>query len=163
MVGGMVLSILWLVTLCVILAFLCGQVVRLIYHLIKLNQQAKQHMLDVKNRTEEKYNKYISLTPQELDDRLINIFALQLELSAVSDISEKDPDAPGLLYGHALEGMMRFIGNHSIDAIDYYYGEDYISKWCEMHYRILENRGVLSKIITRQVYADAIARELRSM
>lgn len=163
MIGGLTLAIFWLIIVTTILASLCIQVVKLIYHLISLNKQAKQHLLDVKKRTEEKYNKYIALTPAEFDERLIKIFSTQLELCAVSDVSEKDPDATGVLYAHALEGVMRFIGTRSIDAIDYYYGTDYISRWCEVHYRILENRGILSKVITRQIYSDTIARELRSI
>ena len=78
MIGGLTLAIFWLIIVTIILASLCIQVVKLIYHLISLNKQAKQHMLDVKKRTEEKYNKYISLTPAEFDERLIKIFAIQL-------------------------------------------------------------------------------------
>lgn len=126
----------------------------------KYRNDAKKYAEKMKARTDAKYNKYIALTPQELDERLGVLFAAQLELCSVSAVAETDPEAIGKLYALAVAGLLNYIGPESIAAIEYYYGSNYVVRWCELKYKLLENRGILSKIIDKEMYLDKIAKEL---
>ena len=39
-------------------------------------------------------------------------------------------------------------------------GKDYVIKWCELAYALIENKGLLSKLIDKDAYADEIEKFL---
>ena len=104
----------------------------------------------VEKRTREKYNKIALLEPPQLITYLTSIFSKMLELSAVTHISDKDHGAAEKLYGYALAETIAYLGKDTLDAIDYYYGKDFIYRWSYSSYRLAETRGYISRIITKE-------------
>lgn len=96
-----------------------------------------------------KHLKIVTLSPKELDSYMATIFGYCLELSSIERVAEKDPDAPVRLYGNTLNSFMEYLGEENIKALDYHYGTGYLERWAQMRYRLLENRGQLSKIINK--------------
>lgn len=117
-------------------------------------KEAEAYVLAKKQQNDMQYKKIISLTPKELDEYLGIVFGYFLEVNTVSRVSEKDPDASVKLYANTLSSMMSYIGEENIEALDYYYGSDYLSKWCELRYALLENRRILSPIINKTYSFD---------
>lgn len=153
------LSITLLVLIIMFICFL-QMSIRLAHKMIELKKSINKYAELQKKRIDQSFNKFITLSPDELDKRLSTIFADQLELASATSVSEKDPNASVILYAKAFEGSIIFLGQKTIDAINYYYGDNYVIKWFETAYKILENRGLVSKIIQKEIYADVIRKEL---
>lgn len=156
----LIVPAIWICALLLILILLSWGAVKIFLSMIDMKKKLKKYVQLIKERTNMQYNKYIALSPQDLNSLLCTIFAAQLELSSTTQISELDPDRAAKLYLHATEGMIAYIGKESIDAINYYYGKDYIFRWCEMKYRLLENHGVIKRVIAKEMYSEAITKEL---
>ena len=156
----LIVPAIWICILLAILILLSWGVVKVFLSMVELKKKLKKYVQLMKHRTDMQYNKYIALSPQDLNNLLCSIFAAQLELSSTTQISELDPDRAAKLYLHATEGTGAYIGKESIDAINYYYGKDYIFRWCEMKYRLLENHGVIKKVIAKEIYSETITKEL---
>lgn len=144
----------WECILLICTIWLCNINIKLFKAAKKKKKDADTYAANIKLRTDEKYNKYISLTPDELDKRLATIFSAMLELSSVIYVSEKDPSRAEILYTKATERLLIYLGNDTINAIEYYYGKGYVVRWCELQYQLLENHGELSKILEKQVYTN---------
>ena len=149
-------AVCWLFIGVVFFILLCGLNIKLFYHLIQLNIDAREHVKMIKERTAKQYNKFIGLSPDELDQFLAKIYSFELELAAVSNISEKDPSAEEKVYETAKEAVLDYLGSETISAIDYYYGTGYVIRWCELRFRYLENTGILKQIIDKNANARTI-------
>lgn len=129
-------------------------------HISKKNYEAAIASLNVeKTKVSEenvvKNKKLITMSPKELDDYLGMTFGYFLELNAASYVSERDPDAAIKLYSKCLVDIFEYIGEDGVSALDTYYGQGYLEKWCHVRYSLLENRRVLSRIINRTYQYDA--------
>lgn len=156
MFGQIILLTIWLLFGIFIVLWLIRASCKLFWYAYKTKTKAEDYAKKIKTRTDNKYNKYISLTPSELDARLSVIFSQQLELISLTKISEKDPDAAPLLYALAVERVIVYLGPETIEAINYYYGEGYVIRYCETMYKLLENRGIITNIIEKRITSDKI-------
>lgn len=151
------ITLILLISFFIVLDYL---LLRLLIGIINIKKVINKYALMQKMKIDQSLNKYISLSPEELNNILIDIFSYQLEVVSASDVSESDPNASIILYTRAVEKMILFLGTDSVKAIEQYYGTNYVIQWCEMMYKILENRGLIAKIISKSVYAEGIKREL---
>lgn len=158
--ASLVVVITWCLVLTIVLTIALRQTLIFRKYAKFSAEKAKKYEQQRKKEIDEKYNMYISLTPDELDHRLVRIFSRSLELASVTFVSKNDPDAAPKLYAKAVEKTLVFIGDESIAAIDRYYGKDYVIKWCELAYALIENKGLLSKLIDKDAYADEIEKFL---
>lgn len=142
--------------LCVCLGWVLIQSRKLFKYAITKVEDAKKEADSIKKRTEEKYNKYAAMSVEELDNVLMLLFASHLETASLTDVAENDPNAAIKLYEKAVEQLTIYLSEDTISAIDYYYGKNYISKWCKLHFQLLENHGVISRIISKDIYAGGI-------
>lgn len=161
------MSELWLVPLVIwlligIVAFIVIDImdVKLCKHLIRMNRNAKKKIELIEKRTAEKYNKLAAMSQPELDSYLTKTYSVVLEITCATLISGNDPDAMDKLYGNSLIRMLEYIGQESIDALDYYYGKGYVDKWCELRYAFLENSGVIHTLIDRVATSTTVAHAL---
>lgn len=122
----------------------------------KTLEQAKR----IDKLTQDKFNKIATLSIEEFDAYMSKLFSICMELSSVEKVSDKDPIAPEVLYAETLKRLMVYLGPETLHAIDYYYGENYLSRWCETRYTLLNNRGYIAKVVTRDIYADSITTAL---
>lgn len=119
-------------------------------------KEAETYVADVKKRTDMQYKKLIQLSPKDLDEYLGLIFSYYLELNSESRVSEKDPAVVTKLYATILNSMLEYLGDDVVEALDYYYGEEFVEKWCQLRYLILENRRTLSKVINKSYNFAAV-------
>ena len=119
-------------------------------------KEAEAYAVDIKKKTDMQYKKLIQLSPKELDDYLGMIFGYFLELNAESRVSERDHEVVTKLYASTLSSMLEYLGEDVIEAFDYYYGKEYIEKWCQLRYLLLENRRTLSKVINKTYDYNAV-------
>ena len=145
--GGALTVCIWGLFLSIVLGILIYLNIHLLYYLIKRNKLAKDHIRMVKLETERKFNKIATLPPDELDAYLSKIFAMTVARAFDTDVSDKDPDVASKLYFKTSERLVNYLGPETIDAIEYYYGKEYIIRWCEMHYMYLTRNGTIAKLI----------------
>ena len=119
-------------------------------------KEANSYVAKIKQQTDMQYKKVIQFTPKELDEYLGLIFGYFLELNSEARVSEKDPDANVKLYAHTLSSMLEYLGDESVQALDYYYGSSYVEKWCQLRFMLLENRRIASKIINKEYDFTAV-------
>lgn len=144
------------VGLCVCLAWVLIKSGKLFKLALDKVKAAKEEAEAIRIRTEEKYNKYASMPIEELDGVLMTLFACHLETASLTDVSENDPGAALSLYSVASENLLEYLGQETVDAIDYYYGKNYIVRWCELRYQLLENHGIVSRAVRKEIYAKGI-------
>ena len=96
-------------------------------------------------------NKIAELPPDELSAYLNNIFFQQLELVADSKISTMDHAALEKLYGRSLVELINYLGEDTIDAIDSYYGNDYVQKYTKLIFEVMEKRNYLTLLLDQRV------------
>lgn len=145
--GGITILCIWTAILLVILGTLIYANIKLFYYLVQRNKLAKAHILMVKTETERKYNKIATMPPNDLEAYLSKIFAISVARASDTDVSDNDPDAASKLFFKTSERLINYLGPETVEAIEYYYGKDYIIRWCEMNYMNLTRNGVLAKII----------------
>lgn len=116
-----------------------------------VNEQAEQ----IKKYTSMEQNKYASMTLSELEPVLQSLYSQQLSIISAQLISENDPNARDILYAKSLEAMITYLGPETIEALDYYYGKNFITRWCETKYFLLENAAVISEIIDNKTIRSA--------
>lgn len=95
-------------------------------------------------------NKIANMSPDELDKYLSMMFGNCLEIVSTAKISERDPDGDVKLYAGTLEQLTNYLGEDTVRALDFYYGEGYLERWCQMRYNLLNIRGQLYPIINKQ-------------
>lgn len=115
----------------------------------------------LEKRLQNKYNRIATLEPKDLGAFLTKAYAQSLELAAIANTSENDPDAQEVLSVAALATLRKYLGEDTVEAIDYYYGSDYLGRWTMQVFRLLENRGVLPTIIKQELTAEGIMSRLK--
>lgn len=131
-------------------------------HARRIKQKAINMAKLVDKRTQNKVNRVISLSANEFENYLFRVYSSMLEVVSAKDVSDKDPNAITILYAKSLEAMITYLGSETVEAIDYYYGKDYLFRWCELRFKLLENRGTLPNIIAKRASADSIENETLS-
>ena len=60
--------------------------------------------------------------------------------------------------------LQEFVGHDTMEALRYYYGgtesdaTDVLSRWCIVHYRLLDSRGMIDRIINNEARAEELDR-----
>lgn len=161
--GGLIVGYIWLGILFIVLVGLNYCSVKFLLQTKKMKADAIKALQRNEKKLQDKYNQIASLPPVELDRYLSNMFAKCLELNSAAYVSDNDHEAREKLYARATADMLAYLGTETIDAINYRYGTDYIYRWCEINYKLLENRGTLVSIINKTTYAETIANGLTGM
>lgn len=161
MIAGGVTLIIWgaMFLIMAIVVFIAACV---FLHVAKEHQEeAEKFVRAIETRTRKEYNKIATLSVKELHDFLITIFAKSLELVSYKDVSKHDPDGTVTLYSLALNEFLEMLGPTTISAVEYYYGEGYLTRWALMSYKLLEKRGVVTGVIDhKETQSGTIARAL---
>lgn len=121
---------------------------------------AEELVKKVEIRTRKEYNKIACLSPKELSSFLTVVFSRRLILVSEQEISEKQMNAHEELYARALAGTLEYLGQETVDAIEYYYGTNYIERWCHEAYLALEHDSIASSIINKERSVESVARRL---
>ena len=98
--------------------------------------------------------KIANQSPMELETYLAVKFSRCMEIEAITRISDVDPDRSTKLFAAALARLTDLLGADTIEAIEYYYGAGYINRFCEIGYRIMDQRGAINRLLTRSGTAD---------
>lgn len=147
MLGGTITLFLWSVFAFIISIVLLVFMIRFMRSARKYNAEAEEMVKVVEVRLKRQHNRIATMAPRDLEDYLIGIFAQSLELASYQTVSKVDPDGEITLYATAMPIMIKKLGSETIEALDYYYGANYISRWSLMAYEMLEKRGVINTVI----------------
>lgn len=161
--GGLIVGYIWIAILFTISMILLGLSIKVWKQTKAIKNKTISAMAANEKKLQEKYNQIASLPPKELDAYLAVIFAKHLELNSASYVSSNDYEAKNKLFLRASADTVLFLGEGTIDAINYRYGNDYVYHWCEMTYKMLENRGLLTSIINQTMYSEAITNNINNM
>lgn len=112
-----------------------------------LAKKASDHVKQVEIETKMQHNKIATCTVDQFFQYLSDQFAKILEIEAKKYISNKDYGGAEKLYAHALSSFVAYLGNDTVTAIDYYYGEGFLENWASYSYQLMESRGYISRII----------------
>ena len=157
----LIVPCIWICLLLIALILLIGANIKLAYNLIDLNKKAKKFAEMVVKRTQNKVSKIGSLSPTELDEYLSKLYSGFLITVTEISISEKDPYADGKLYAASVQAMLDFLGPETLRAIEYYYGEGYVIRWCEFRYKWLDNQGLLTQIINKSAKIESVEKAFK--
>lgn len=122
----------------------------------KIKKKTMLQMKKLDKDVQNKYNRIALLSIGEFDNYMTKVFSMCMELASAESISDKDPDAAVKLYARTLERVITYLGPETIRALDYFYGKDYLVRWCELRYNMLNSRRYLPKIISKTLYAEGI-------
>ena len=125
------------------------------------HDQQKALLVEAEKRVRMQYNKIASLSPNRLITYLGGIFSRFLELSGELG-SRADRDVIERLHANALAETLNYLGPETIEAIEYYYGEEYVEKWADLAMRILEKRRELGNVVDGSTRYEDIERILAS-
>ena len=91
-------------------------------------------------------NQFASLSPNELNQELSRVWTNIITAEIIENISEKDSHGEEELY---LRGMQRFLEyfSGSMDAINIRYGNDYLIKWFDLHFDVMQAEGAITRLI----------------
>lgn len=137
MIGFAATLIVWLIVAIVLNIILTGILIGFIRSMKFQKKLLIDHIKRVEIETKMKYNKLASLDLAELNDYIATIFAEQIYVSTISLVSENDPKAKEYLYETSLNQTLSYFSEDTVKAIEFYYGEKYITRWCEIHYKML--------------------------
>lgn len=123
-------------------------------------KKAEDVVRTVEIRVKKEHNKFATLSQDELNSVLMVLFARKLVLSSDQEISEKETDAHEKLLAHAQSAVIEFLGEETVSAIEYYYGKNYIHRWCHEAYLVLEHDRIASSIIKKERDVKSVARHI---
>lgn len=123
-------------------------------------KDAKEQMNNAQAILRTLSNKYALMSPRELEAWLTTLFSQQIALASHTAVAEKNPDAVTILYYKSLERMIAYMGDDAIAALDMCYGDNYLVRWCELHFAMLDDAGIMGEIIEKEINSRAIAREM---
>lgn len=155
----------YVMLLCLMVALVCSGYLFLlsvkILAMSKLyySRTKKKCALQVKKIQDENC-KLVSMSVQDFNNYLLEVFAKVLVISSSTNVSEKDPNAKEVLYAYALVGFMDCFSDVR-ESINYYYGESYLEKWFNLHYRLLEEQYVISKVVDKGITWNGITNALK--
>jgi len=151
----------WTFATLIILLILCWITVKVFWVGVQVKKRAEKYAETIKLRTDRQYNKYASLTIMELEPILRAAYSQQLALASALAVTIKDPNAVDLLYTKSVDGLLVYLGQETIDALNYYYGDGFILRWCETQFKLLENEGIISEIIAKTIKSAQIERTMK--
>lgn len=126
----------------------------------KMYHDTKRAMLiEAEQRVKLQYNKIATMTPNQLTVYLGGIFSRYLELNGELN-SEHDNTILERLFTQTQADLLEYLGQDTVNAIEYYYGSGYIEKWCQLAYFLLEKRKRLSGIVQGSATYGDIERTL---
>lgn len=136
---------LWLISLvCIGLAYL---LIQGIVYVKKRYKEIDNYRNTVQHAVQIEYNKIATMKPEDLDIWLDKIFTSCIKMSIAAHYTPKDPINGETVYAYALADMVNYIGPTTEEAINFFYGTDYIYRWCELQYKLMDQTGALSKLI----------------
>ncbi|MCM1230270.1 MAG: hypothetical protein NC489_09055 [Ruminococcus flavefaciens] len=161
MLGGSITLLVWsgifLAMTITVSIFAC----RFLLSARKTRQEAEKMIKLTEQRLQKQYNRIATLPYDEFQQYMISSFAKSLEIVSYREVSKSDPDGTVTLYTLAVAEMIEYMGLETVDAIEYYYGKDYIHRWTLLSYELLEKRGVITNVIeNKAVRADAVSKSL---
>ena len=109
-------------------------------------KRAKKIVELINRKTKAEFNKIACLPVRELDAYLGGVYTNMLLISSMKDYTPTDPNGAVILYAKSLEAMLVYLGQETVHAIEYYYGEGFIERWCEVRFKILNQNGTLANI-----------------
>lgn len=131
----------------IFVGFLGYYLVRLIIINKKKYNEIDNYRKSVMNSVQMEYNKIGTMKPEELDTWLDEIFTSCLKLSIAGHYTPKDPINGETVYAYAIKSLITYIGKTTEESINFFYGKDYIYRWCELRYNLMSQTGALSKLI----------------
>ena len=91
-------------------------------------------------------NAIATLPPDALDTYLSNVFMNVILIEIKANISTIDSNSTDELYLRAMVSFMDYLSG-VIGAVESRYGEDYLIKWFELKFKVLELNKVISNLI----------------
>ena len=118
----------------------------------KLLEVEEKHLKD-------KLNRIVSMDPMDLQNYIKYQFHRALEVEANARISHNDKDRKERLYFYAMIRVYEHFGTDTVEAMNFYYGKEYLDRICLFHYRFLdETRGLIDKLINGDTRAEDLDR-----
>lgn len=121
------------------------------------HKEAQLFVQTVEERTRKEQNKIASLSVEEFHTFITRMFSRMIELSASANVSIKDPDVYERLYGFSYKRLEDYLGEDTLAAIRYHYGDNYLSEFCRTSFMLLATRRGLSSIVTDRATGESIA------
>lgn len=140
---------LWLLAILVLMILLTTLEFRLVRWQLRQAKKLKKQASITKKEIERDYNKIATMSPEDLDNYLTRIMSMIIQITITTDIADNDPDAAAILYGHLALNIENYLGPETVEAIEYFYGKDYITRWCELTYNYLDSKGDLASIVKK--------------
>ena len=127
---------------------LCAYALVIVYkQVIKdAEKKASTILLNAKSQI----NAFASLDPATLNGELSRIFTLVTNIEIKSHISTRDVNADEELYLRSQVAFLEYFSGN-INQINLRYGEDYLIKWFDLHYKTLESEGIIREMISKQL------------
>lgn len=110
------------------------------------HDQQKALLVEAERRVKLQYNKIAAMTPSQLTNYIGGIFSRYLELNGELG-SDKDNLAVERLFTSTLSDTLVYIGEDTLEAIEYYYGDQYVEKWAKLAHQLLEKRRKLGGVV----------------
>ena len=106
----------------------------------------KQLLIEAETRVKRQYNKIAMLSVKDLNTYLAGIFARYMELNGELNTT-RDNLVYERLFAEVQADVLTFIGDETLAAIEYYYGEGYVEKWSKLAFLILEKRRKIGGVV----------------
>ena len=160
MISGLVISYIWAAVIFVvgIILMVCGFI--FMKHARRYKKMQEELVKKVEIRTKKEYNKIALMSPKDLNTYLTQTFAKMLEVESQAHISEKDFEATTKLFAYSLAALVDFLGPETIDAIDYYYGKDYVQRWAQYSYRLIEARRLTDSVVNKAMIYESLTNHM---
>ena len=106
-------------------------------------------------------NKIATMDSEFFFNYIATMFSNVLLLESDTRVSENEPNVLSVLSEFTMEKMFEYIGDDAIDAIDYYYGSDFLDGWIQLSLRILEEEGILFNVIRKTAKFNDVYKTIR--
>ena len=160
MISGLVLA--YILAVCIfvtgVILLVCGFI--FMSHARKYKKMQEELVKKIEIRTKKEYNKIALMSPKDLNTYLTQTFAKMLEVESQARVSEKDFEATTKLFAYSLVALMDFLGPETIDAIDYYYGKDYVQRWAQYSYRLIEARRLTDSVVNKTMIYESLTSQM---
>ena len=125
--------------------------------------QANMNTAEEKERKEKKEkletlkeNKIAALPEKDLRTYLLTYLCMFLEIESAAYVSKNDPKAVKVLYATAKASLDKYLGESTLEAIRYFYTEDYYDNLTILAYRRLENSSHINGLLNGSNNADTM-------
>ena len=147
-----------------IVAFVIG-VLTLIIGILYMRRGKTYHdtkkalLIEAEKRVKLQYNKIATLPAKDFMAYLAGIFSRYLELDGELG-TNLDNMVQERLFANAQADVLHFLGEDTLEAIEYYYGHRFVEKWSNLAYLILEKRRKLGGVVNGETRYEEIERLL---